>query len=211
MPLFDDLPVGAIQHLSELGFGRGFLTASLRARLRKAGFRDLGHLAGSSPDAIARVRKFGPIRVAWIRAFILDAIARHSPGARAMHTPEATRARRLQQLRGAPVGRLLPEADWVAAFGVAGGSCADLAGRSRRELLGTGLLTPGDVDGIVTALAGLLEAGRAITPPPAAPATEAPAEVLAAHRAAQLAERDREWEDAAPPTDRRRRGQSDAL
>ncbi|MGU3330911.1 hypothetical protein ACLBXB_28935, partial [Methylobacterium mesophilicum] len=85
LPLFEGLSADNIQHLSALGFGRGFLTASLRARLRKAGFRDLSHLAQSSPDEIARVRKFGPVRVELIRTFILDEIAHWLPSARQTH------------------------------------------------------------------------------------------------------------------------------
>ena len=208
LPLFEDLPRGAIQHLCEIGFGRGFLTASLRARLRRAGFRDLGHLAESSPDTIAGVRKFGPVRVERIQAFIVEEIARRLPGGRAMHAAEATRARRLCRLRAVPVERLLLEDGVIAALGLAGGSCADLAGRSRRELLGTGLVTSADVDRIVATLVGILEAGRAITPPPAASAAEAPEKTPEARRAALLAEQDREWEEAAPPADRRRGGKS---
>ena len=211
LPLFEDLPGDTIRHLSEAGFGRGFLTASLRARLRKAGFRDLGHLAESSPDAIAGVRKFGPVRVERVRAFIVDEIARCLPGGRALHTPEAAGARRLSRLQAVPVGRLPLDAAAVAALGLEGGTCADVAGRSRRELLGTGVVTSGEVDRVVATLARFLEAGRPFTPP-TADGVEAPpdAAAVAAHRAALLAERDREWEDAAPPRDRRCRGKPHA-
>lgn len=82
LPLFDDLPGDTIHRLSASGYGRGFLTTSLRARLRKADFGDLGHLAQSSPDAITKVRKFGAIRVAAVRTYILEEIARWLPGAR---------------------------------------------------------------------------------------------------------------------------------
>jgi hypothetical protein len=200
LPLFDDLPTDVIQLLTASGFGRGFLTASLRARLRKAGYRDLGHLTQASPDAIAGIRKFGPIRVERVRTFLLDAIARWLPGARAVHTAAATGARRLGRLADLPVDHLPLEAGAIAALGLAGGSCAEMAGRSRHALLATGVLTSHGVDGIVTTLARVLggdrtdaSSGQAAID---APATEP--EAGAAHRAALLAKQDREWEEAAP-------------
>ncbi|SDO58128.1 hypothetical protein SAMN05216360_12825 [Methylobacterium phyllostachyos] len=201
LPLFEGLPSGAIQHLAALGFGRGFLTASLRARLRKAGYRDLGHLAQTSPEAIARVRKFGPVRVEHIQTFILNEIARRLPGARDEHAVGATRDRRLARLRDRSVEHLPVHADTIAALGIAGGSCADLAARSRLELLGTGGLISGDVDRIITTLARFLAEDRTTDPPCEAVATDAAVETeaAAAGHAALLAERDREWEDAAPP------------
>ena len=206
LPLFEDLPPDTIEQLTASGFGRGLLTASLRSRLRKAGFRDLGHLAGSSPDAITGIRKFGPVRLERLRTFLLGEIARGLPGARAIHAAEATRDRRLGRLRDMPVGSLPLDADAIAALGLAGGSCADLAGRSRDDLLGTGRVTSGDVDRIVAALAGFLGAGRPIAPRPAEDSGDVPAaavEAIAARRAARLAEQDREWEEAAPVGGRR--------
>jgi hypothetical protein len=201
LPLFDDLPGDTIHRLSASGYGRGFLTTSLRARLRKADFRDLGQLAQSSPDAITKVRKFGAIRVAAVRTYILEEIARWLPGAREMHALEATRERRLARLRDVPVERLPLNKDEIAALGFDGGSCADLAGRSRLELLRTGVVVSGDLDRIVTTLACLLgEGSRIVRPVMEAPAeaSVADAEEVAARRATRLAEQDREWEEAAP-------------
>ncbi|MET0531496.1 MAG: hypothetical protein ABW003_24715, partial [Microvirga sp.] len=124
LPLFEGLSADNMQHLSALGFGRGFLTASLRARLRKAGFRDLSHLAQSSPEEIARVRKFGPVRVELIRIFILDEIAHWLPSARQTHAVAATRERRLELLRETQIERLALDADKIAALGFARDSCA---------------------------------------------------------------------------------------
>ena len=207
LPLFEDLPPDTIRILSTSGFGRGFLTASLRARLRKADFPDLGHLALSSPDAIARIRKFGPVRVELVRAFILAEIARWLPGAREMYAAEATGERRLSRLRVIGVERLPLDVGQVAALGLRGCSCADAAGHSRLALLRTGVVTSDDVDRIVTTLARFLGADRTIAPPAVAATGEAPAaevEAIAARRAALLAEKDREWEEAAPTGDRRR-------
>lgn len=204
LPLFEDLPPDALQLLSASGLGRGFLTASLRARLRKAGYRDLGLLAESSPDAIASIRKFGPVRVERVRTFILAELARWVPGARDMHTAEATGERRLGRLRHMLVERLPLHADDIAALGFAGGSCADLAGRSRLELIGTGIVMSSDVDRIITTIARALEGDRPIASLPLQAPLDAPAaepETLAARRAALLAEQDREWEEAAPAQD----------
>jgi len=206
LPLFEDLPPDTIDRLSASGFGRGLLTASLRARLRKAGYRDLGHLAQSAPEAIARIRKFGPIRVDRVRTFILDEIARWLPEGRARHGTEATGARRLGRLRAIPVGRLPLEADQIAALRLGGESCAALAIRSRRELLGSGFVTSSDLDRIVATLATIL---RPPAPPSAEVARDAPesdGEALAARRAARLAEQDREWDEAAPAGGRDRAG-----
>ncbi|MCJ2065224.1 hypothetical protein MKK63_21260 [Methylobacterium sp. J-088] len=201
LPLFDDLPPDVIERLSASGFGRGFLTASLRARLRKAGYRDLGHLAQTSPDAIASIRKFGPIRVERVRTFLLHESARWLPGAREVHTPAATGARRLGRLADMPVEHLPLDADAIAALGLAGGSCAEMAGRSRLALLVTGAVMPHDVDRIVTTLARVLGGGRTDAARSAQAAMDAPPtepEASAAHRAALLAKQDREWEEAAP-------------
>lgn len=211
LPLFEGLPPDTIQHLSTSGFGRGFLTASLRARLRKAGYRDLGHLAQSSPEAITRIRKFGPVRLEQVRTFLLNEIARWLPGARAVHTAGVTGERRLTRLRDMPVERLPLDTGALAALGCAGGTCADIAGRSRLELLGTGAVMAGDVDRIVTTLARFLAVDRAPAPLPAdgtmdAPATET--EVIAACRAALRAKQDLEWEEAAPAGSRRQGGTS---
>lgn len=199
LPLFERLPSDAIQHLSALGFGRGFLTASLRARLRKAGYRDLGHLAQTSPEAITRVRKFGPIRVDSMRTFILNEIARRLPGARDVHAVEATRERRLGRLCDRSVDSLPFHAGEIAALGIAGGSCADIAARSRLDLLGTGILMPSDVDRIVTALARALFDEGQTDPRSAEVAVDASTMETKSVAAARLAELDREWEDAAPP------------
>ncbi|MCJ2118492.1 hypothetical protein MKK65_18300 [Methylobacterium sp. J-001] len=209
LPLFEGLSGDNIQHLSALGFGRGFLTASLRARLRKAGFRDLSHLAQSSPEEIARIRKFGPVRVELIRTFILDEIAHWLPSARQTHAVAATRERRLELLRETQIKRLALDADKIAALGFAGSSCADMAGRSRLNLLGTGLVTPIDVDCFVMTLARFLGACRTSARYPgdgAREALSAEMETTEVRRAALLADQDREWEEAAPARDWRRIG-----
>ena len=207
LPLFEGLSAGNIQHLSAMGFGRGFLTASLRARLRKAGFRDLSHLAQSSPDEIARIRKFGPVRVELIRTFILDEIAHWLPSARQIHAVAATRERRLELLRETQIERLALDADKIAALEFAGGSCADMAGRSRLNLLGTGIVTPTDIDRFVMTLARFLGVCRTTARCPvdgAREALSAEKETIEARRAASLANQDREWEEAAPARDWRR-------
>lgn len=211
LPLFEGLPPDTLQQLATAGFGRGFLTASLRARLRKAGYRDLGHLAQSSPEAISGIRKFGPVRVEAVRTFILNEIGRWLPGGRDVHAAGATGERRLGRLREMPVDRLFLGTDAIAALGLAGGTCADIAGQSRRDLLDTGAVMSSDVDRLVTMLARFLAVGSAPAPHSAdatidAPATEA--EAIAARRAALRAQQDREWEEAAPVEDRRQGGTS---
>lgn len=204
LPFFEDLPANTLQCLAASGFGRGFLTVSLRARLRNAGYRDLSHLARTSPAAIASIRKFGPVRVELVRAFILTEIARWLPGARDVHTDGATQERRLARLRDLPVERLPLTADQIVALGCTGWSCADMAGRSRVELLDTGVVMSCDVDRIVATLAGLI-GGDGTTPSLAAQTIEdtppPEGETNAARRAALLAMQDREWEEAAPPDD----------
>lgn len=204
LPLFEDLPPDAIQHLSTSGFGRGFLTVSLRARLRRAGYRDLGQLAQTSPGAIANIRKFGPVRVHLVRTLILAEIARWLPGAREMHASGATDERRLGRLRDMPVESLPLAANEIAALGCAGCTCADLAGRSRVELLRTGTVIARDVDRIITTLAHLLGGSRTSASLSVRVAGDAPAtetETIACHRAALLAKQDREWDEAAPARD----------
>lgn len=207
LSLFEDLPPDALQRLTAMGFGRGFLTVSLRARLRKAGYRDFGHLTQTSPEAIARIRKFGPVRVERIRDSILDELARWLPGAREVHTAEATRERRLEQMRDMPVEHLPCPVGAIAALGLAGRSCADVANRSRLELLDTGFLMSSDVDRIITKLAGILNEGKPIAPLSVEVTTDAlksETEAVAARRAALLAQQDREWEEVAPIGNRRR-------
>ncbi len=159
LPFFEDLPLPTLECLSTSGFGRGFLTASLRARLRKAGYRDLSHLAQTSPAAMASIRKFGPVRVELVRNFILGEIARWLPGAREMHMQAATGERRLERLRDMPVDRLPLSADKIAALGCMGLSYADVASRSRLELLDTGVVISCDVDRIVATLIDFLGGG----------------------------------------------------
>ena len=207
LPLFEGLTPDTIQQLSASGFGRGFLTASLRARLRKAGYGDLGHLAQSAPEAIARIRKFGPVRVALVRAFILNELGRWLPGAREAHTAGATRERRLGRLRALSVERLPLDADDIAALGCAGATCAEIADRSRLDLLRTGAVTAGDMDRLITTLVCLLAVGRTPAPVPV-DGSALEAEAVAAGRAAQLASQDREWEEAAPAGGRCRTGTS---
>jgi hypothetical protein len=201
LPLFDGLASDTIQLLTASGFGRGFLTPSLRGRLRKAELRDLGNLAQSSPEVIASVRKFGPIRVEHVRNFILDEIARRLPGGRARHTSEATRERRLDRLRSASADRLPLDADRIEALGLRDGSCAEAACRSRLDLIASGIVTSFDVDRIVATLAQVLRSGTTITSLPLEPEVRAlavEAEAFEARRSAVLAEQDREWEAAAP-------------
>lgn len=204
LPFFEGLPTDTLQCLSDSGFGRGFLTVSLRARLRKAGYRDLSDLAQTSPAAIASIRKFGPVRVELVRAFILTEIARWLPGAREMHTDEGTRERRLGRLRDLPVERIPLTADQIAALGWTGWSCADVAGRSSVDLLDTRAETSCDVDRIIATLADFLGGGRTTPSISAQITSDTPAsetETTAARRAALLAKQDREWEEAAPSKD----------
>ncbi len=201
LPFFEDLPLDALQRLAASGYGRGFLTASLRARLRKAGYRDLSDLAQTSPAAIARIRKFGPVRIELVRDSILAEMARWLPDAREVHTEGATRDRRLGRLRDLPVERLPLTAGTIAALGCGGQSCADMAGRSRLDLLDTGAVTSCDVDRIIAMLAHTLEEGRTRISLSAAATPETETETNAARRAALLAQQDREWEDAAPSGD----------
>ncbi|WP_165937818.1 hypothetical protein [Methylobacterium segetis] len=201
LPLFEDLRPELIARLSAAGLGRGLLTASLRARLRKAGFADLGQIAQSAPAAILQVRKFGPVRVEALRAFILEEIARAAPGARVRHAAEALAERRLARLREIPLDRLPLEADEIARLAFAR-TCADLAAHSRMALVHRGAIASADLDRLVTTLARFLGEGGPIIPAPAALPEEA--DGSEARRAASLAERDREWEEAAPARGRPR-------
>jgi hypothetical protein len=194
LPFFDDLPASVVARLAAGGYGRGLLTASLRARLRKAGFADMGALA--SPADLMAVRKVGPVRVDAIRVHLLGEIARLVPGARAVHDRNATDRRRMERLRAVPLERLALDAALVGRLGPAGTTCADLASRRRPEIGPDRASSAADLDRIVAALVRVLlpESPRV---PPADP--EAAEEALAAHdRAALLRDRDREWDEAAP-------------
>ncbi|KQQ30926.1 hypothetical protein ASF53_17665 [Methylobacterium sp. Leaf123] len=184
LPLFDDLPEGAVERLAAVGYGRGLLTASLRAQLRKAGFADMAALALASPVELMAVRKIGPLRVTAIRVHLLGELARLVPGARADHDSEATDRRRLERLRAMPGGR----------FGWAGETCADLALRRCADIRAELDIPATDLDRIAAALARALLPERPRVPAPAA----APEADAARERAELLQEQDRQWEAAAP-------------
>jgi len=186
LPLFDDLPDGAVERLAAGGYGRGLLTASVRARLRKAGFADQAMLALASPADLMAVRKIGPLRVEAIRDHLLGELARLFWGARAEHDREATDLRRLDRLRALPGAR----------FGRAGETCADLAARRCDALRAELEIPAADFDRLVASLALALQPHR---PPVAAPEDEtAYAAQAVRERAELLRERDREWDEAAP-------------
>lgn len=198
LPLFDDLPDGAVERLAAGGFGRGLLTASLRARLRKAGFADMAMLALASPADLTAVRKIGPLRVEAIRAHLLGELGRLLPGARAFHDGDATDRRRRDRLRAVPVADLPLDAALRESLGRAGATAADLAAWRRIECGPDRGLTGADLDRIVAALTLAL---RPDGPPRAVPAAAdetVPADRAERDRAALLRERDREWDEAAP-------------
>ncbi|WP_342150348.1 hypothetical protein [Methylorubrum sp. SB2] len=188
LPLFDGLPDGVIERLAAGGYGRGLLTASVRARLRKAGFADQAMLALASPAELMAVRKIGPLRVEAIRDHLLGELARLVAGARADHDREATDRRRLERLRALPGAR----------FGRAGETCADLAARRCDALRAELEIPAADFDRLVDALARAL---RPEQPPlPAVEDETARAAQATRTRAELLRERDREWDEAAPDT-----------
>ncbi|MCJ2031293.1 hypothetical protein MKK50_18160 [Methylobacterium sp. J-043] len=190
LPLFDGLPEEAIDRLGAGGYGRGLLTASLRARLRKAGFTDMAALALATPVELMAVRKIGQVRIEAIRAHLLGEIARLVPGARVDHNKDTTDKRRLDRLRAMPGGR----------FGWAGETCAELALRRCVDIRAELDLSAADLDSIVAALtlALLPERPRALSVS-AASETDAVRDTRSARqRAGLLRERDREWDEAAP-------------
>ena len=212
LPLFDDLSDEAIDRLAAGGFGRGLLTAALRARLRKAGFTDMGALARATPAELMAVRKIGPVRVLTIRAHVLGELARLVPGARAAHDGDATDRRRLDRLRGLPAGPLPLVGIVAERFGPAGPTWADLVSMRRAEAIQALGIAAADLDAIVSALVLTLLPAPPRTLPVAAMREEDTAPETKAgrvHAELQLA-RDREWEEAAPvtgarPSERRRR------
>lgn len=200
LPLFDDLPDGVIEGLSADGFGRGLLTASLRARLRKAGFADMGALALASPVNLTAVRKIGPLRIDAIRTHLLGELARRIPVARADHDSEATDRRRLNRLRTVPTTGLALDAALAEALGRVCETGADLALRRRTEIALPPGRPPADFDRIVAALSLVLWPGRQ-RETSATSAAEDEAERAnreATARAQRQRDQDREWEEAAP-------------
>ncbi|TFZ54646.1 hypothetical protein E4V01_24875 [Methylorubrum sp. Q1] len=193
LPLFDSLSEKAAERLAAGGYGRGLLTASLRARLRKAGFADLAALALASPVELMAVRKIGPVRVCAIRVHLLRELARLVPGARAFHDGTATDGRRLERLRAMPGGR----------FGWAGETCADLALKRCADIREELDLPAPDLDRIAAALIrALLPERPRVTCVAAAPEIEAtPETTRARERAERLREQDRQWDAAAPEAD----------
>lgn len=203
LPLFEDLPEPLVARLAAGGFGRGLLTGSLRARLRKAGFADGAALALAAPAELMAVRKIGPVRVDAIRAHLLGELARLVPGARGFHDREATDRRRLERLRGVPLARLPLDADLVERLGTISPvvTCADLASRPRAEIGPD--LAAADLDRIAAALVRVLSPERPRLPLAAIGAEDEGSALSAHERAAVLRERDREWDEAAPsPRDR---------
>ncbi len=126
LPLFDDLPDGAVERLAAGELGRGLLTASLRARLRRAGLVDMGMLALATPIDLMAVRKIGPVRVGTIRAHVLDELARLYLGARAIHNEDATTRRRMDRLHATPAERLPRDAAALARLLAPDKPCAQL-------------------------------------------------------------------------------------
>lgn len=200
LPLFDDVPDGVIERLSLDGFGRGLLTASLRTRLRKGGFSDMGALALASPADLMAVRKIGPLRVDAIRTHLLGEFARRVPSARADHGRDATDRRRLDRLHTVLPSELGLDAVLVDALGPFAGTCADLALRRRAEIALPFGRPAADVDRIVAALIRILSPERKPAPAAAAPPEDEAERAAkeARERADRQRDRDREWEEAAP-------------
>nr|WP_318284370.1 MULTISPECIES: hypothetical protein [unclassified Methylobacterium] len=200
LPLFDDLSDATVDRLAVGGFGRGLLTASLRARLRKGGFAHMGALALATPAGLMALRKLGPVRVGAIRSHILDELARFLPDARAMHDRDTTDWRRLDRLRTVPVGALGLVPALIERFGSNGPGWADLAALRRIEVARALGVSGTEVDGIVSALV------RAVRPDPRSmpsPRTMGEGDTpcgmdMAMTEAELLRERDREWDEAAP-------------
>lgn len=200
LPLFDTLPEAAVDRLALGGFGSGLLTASLRTRLRKAGFAHMGALALATPADLMAVRKIGPVRIEGIRAHVLGELARLAPGARAAHDADATDQRRLDRLRavaaepmplgGAPAERLGP----------AGATWADLALMPRAEAAQVLGVSAADLERLVSALVLALRPDPPrVEPVAAAREEDAARETRVARERAELRqEQDREWEEAAP-------------
>jgi len=186
LPLFDGLSEEAAERLAAGGYGRGLLTATLRARLRKAGFADMAALAMA-------VRKIGPVRVSAIRAHLLRELARLVPGARADHDSSATDRRRLERLRAMPGER----------FGWAGETCADLAVKRCADIRAELDIPAADLERIAAALTRALLPERPRVPSvAAAPEGDAtPETTRARERAELLREQDRLWDAAAPDAD----------
>ena len=200
LPLFDTLPEDVIERLAAAGFGRGLLTAAIRARLRKAGFLDMGMLARATPTALMAVRKIGPVRVDAIQLHVLGELARLVPGARAMHDKEATDRRRLDRLRSMPAEWLPFATAVLARLGPSGPSWADFALMRRAEagrMLG---ILAADLDEIVSALARVLMPSQPHLRSASASQEDDAAQDARARqeRAEELRERDREWDEAAP-------------
>lgn len=200
LPLFDSLPEGATERLTSGGFGRGLLTAALRARLRKGGFADMGALALATPVDLMAVRKVGPVRVDAIRAHVLSELARLVPDARALHDKDATDRRRLDRLRSMPAEWLPLGTAFVERLGPSGPTWADFASMRRAEagrMLG---ILAADLDEIVSALAHVLRPSEPHLRSAPAPREDDTAQDASTtqQRAELLWERDREWDEAAP-------------
>lgn len=200
LPLFDDLPEEAVDRLTVSGFGRGLLTAAIRARLRKAGFADMGMLALATPIDLMAVRKIGPVRVDAIRVHVLGELARFIPGVRAAHDKDATDRRRLDRLRALPVGWPPLDGALTERFGTAGLTWADLALMRHKEAAQVLGISTADLDGIASALVRTLVPDTPRAMPAAALHGDDAAQDARATRAYTelLRERDREWDEAAP-------------
>ncbi|MER2253410.1 hypothetical protein ABS772_26145 [Methylorubrum podarium] len=198
LPLFDDLPDAAIDRLAAAGFGRGLLTAALRARLRKAGLADMAALARATPTDLTAVRKIGPVRIRAIRTHLLGELARLVPGARERHDQATTDRRRLDRLRTMPA-EWLPLGSAVERLGSAGPTWADLALMQRAEAGRALGLPAADLDEIVSALAHALTPDRPHLRPASASQDDAAQDARARQEHAErLRERDHEWDEAAP-------------